>query len=119
MLNMFQQVDHPIWPKPHHDERARQKSAKSLKQFSQKGLLPRFGPVFTGRAGPAYTKETGKVPDNRFEIPKAMVTAPYHQHYAAANHIAQELLWEGVNDTIARQLPDLIEPTKSLSKARL
>lgn len=117
MLNTFQQVDHPILPKPNHDERARQESAKSLKQFVQQGLLPGLGPVFQGRAGPAYTKKTGKVADNRLDIRKAMISDPYHQHYAAANRIAQELLWEGVNDTIDRQLPEMIEKAKALSAA--
>jgi SAM-dependent methyltransferase len=115
MLNTFQQVDHPVLPKPDHDERARQEFTKSFKQFIQQGLLPGLGPVFQGRAGPAYAKKSGKAPADRFEIRKAMIADPYHQHYAAANRIAQELIWESVNDTIERQLPELIARAKSLS----
>jgi SAM-dependent methyltransferase len=117
MLNTFQQVDHPILPKSNHDERARQEFAKSFKQFIQKGILPGLGPVFQARAAKAYEKKHGKPPADRFEIRKAMVVDPYHQHYAAANRIAQELLWESVNDAIERQLPDMIERAKALSSS--
>jgi SAM-dependent methyltransferase len=117
MLNTFQQVDHPVLPKPDHDERARQEFTKSFKQFIQQGLLPGLGPVFQGRAGPAYQRRTGAPAADRFAIRKAMVADAYHQHYAAANRIAQELLWESVNDTIERQLPDLIARAKTLSSA--
>lgn len=115
MLNTFQQLDHPVLPKPDHDERARQEFAKSYKQFIQQGLLPGLGPVFQGRAAKAFEKKHGRAPGDRFDIRKAMVSDPYHQHYAAANRIAQELLWDSVADTIERQLPDLMARAKELS----
>jgi SAM-dependent methyltransferase len=115
MLNTFQQLDHPVLPKPDHDERARQEFAKSYKQFIQQGLLPGLGPVFQGRAAKAFEKKAGRAPADRFDIRKAMVSDPYHQHYAAANRIAQELLWDSVADTIERQLPDLMARAKDLS----
>jgi SAM-dependent methyltransferase len=115
MLNTFQQVDHPILPKPNMEERARQEFAKSFKQFVQQGLLPGLAPVFAGRAAPAFEKKHGKAPGDRFDIRKAMVADPYHQHYAAANRIAQELLWESVIDSIDRQLPAMIAEAKALS----
>lgn len=115
MLNTFQQLDHPVLPKPDHDERARQEFAKSYKQFIQQGLLTGLGPVFQGRAAKAFEKKHGRAPADRFDIRKAMVADPYHQHYAAANRIAQELLWDSVADTIERQLPDLMARAKELS----
>jgi ubiquinone/menaquinone biosynthesis C-methylase UbiE len=115
MLNTFQQVDHPILPKANHDERARQEFTKSFKQFIQQGLLPGLGPVFGGRAAKKFEKETGKAPADRWDIRKAMVKDFYFQHYAAANRIAQELLWESVLGSIERQLPDLIEKARTLS----
>ena len=38
-----------------------------------------------------------------------MTPDPYFQHYAAANRVAQELLWESTLVSIDRQLPDLID----------
>lgn len=115
MLNTFQQVDHPILPKPTHDEGSRQEFTKSFKQFIQQGLLPGLGPVFGVRAAKAFEREHGRAPADRRDIRSAMVKDLYFQHYAAANRIAQELLWESTNVTIDRELPELIEKARGLS----
>lgn len=115
MLNTFQQVDHPILPKPTHDEASRQEFTKSFKQFIQQGLLPGLGPVFGVRAAKAFEREHGRAPADRRDIRSAMVKDLYFQHYAAANRIAQELLWESTNVTIDRELPELIEKARGLS----
>jgi SAM-dependent methyltransferase len=115
MLNTFQQVDHPILPKLTHDEAARQEFTKSFKQFIQQGILPGLGPVYGSRVTPAFEKEHGRKPKDRRDIREGMVKDLYFQHYAAANRIAQELLWESTNISIERQLPEMIERAKALS----
>jgi SAM-dependent methyltransferase len=117
MLNTFQQVTHPILPNPTHDEASRQEFTKSFKQFIQQGLLPGLGPVFGARASKAFEREHGRAPADRRDIRAAMVRDLYFQHYAAANRIAQELLWEATNVTIDRELPDLIERAQALSSS--
>ena len=115
MVNTFQQNQHAALPRANHDERARQEFTKSLKQFIQQGLLPGLGPVFQGRAARAFEKATGAAPKDRWDIRKAMVKDTYFQHYAAANRIAQELLWESVIGSIERQLPELEAACRDLS----
>ncbi len=115
MLNTFQQGDHPVLPKPDHDERARQEFTKSLKGFIQSGLLPGLGPVFKARAAKRFERDHGRVPANRHDIRKAMLPDPYFQHYAATNRIAQELIWDSVIDTVERQLPEIEARAKALS----
>ena len=115
MLNTFQQGDHPILPRPDHDERARQEFAKGLKGFIQSGLLPGLGPVFKARAAKRFEREQGHAPATRHDIRKAMLPDPYFQHYAATNRIAQELIWDSVIDTIERQLPEIEARAKILS----
>jgi SAM-dependent methyltransferase len=122
MLNTFQQVDHPILPKPTHDEAARQEFTKSYKGFIQSGLLPGLGPVFKTRVSPEFERAHGHAPKDRRDIRAGMVRDTYFQHYAAANRVAQELLWESTNISVDRQLPELIEKAAELSakaKARL
>jgi hypothetical protein len=115
MLNTFQQGSHAMLPEATHDEAARQEFTKSLKQFIQQGLLPGLTPVYKGRVIKGFEKEHGREPKDRREIRSGMVKDPYFQHYAAANRIAQELLWESANISIDRQLPELIEKAKALS----
>lgn len=115
MLNTFQQRQHAALPTATHDEASRQEFTKSLKGFVQSTLLPGLGPVYHGEVKPAFEKEHGREPANRYDIRKAMVNAPYFQTYAATNRIAQELLWESVNVAIDRQLPTLLDEAKALS----
>jgi SAM-dependent methyltransferase len=115
MLNTFQQVDHPILPKQTHDEAARQEFTKSFKGFIQGGLLPGLGPVFKTRVAPAFEREHARPPQDRRDIRAGMVRDTYFQHYAAANRIAQELLWESTNISVDRQLPELIDKAAQLS----
>ncbi len=115
MINTFQQFQHAALPRASHDERARQEFTKSMKQFVQQGLLPGLGPVFQGRAAKAFEREHGKAPADRWDIRKAMVPDIYFQHYAAANRIAQEILWESVIGSMERQMPALLASAKSLS----
>lgn len=115
MLNTFQQASHPMLPAPTHDERSRQEFAKSFKQFIQSDLLPGLRPVYTQRAARRFEQSSGRAPADRHEMRKAMIADRYFQHYAAANRIAQELLWESVIGSIERQLPSLLETARQLS----
>jgi SAM-dependent methyltransferase len=103
MLNTFQQTFHAMLPTPTPEEASRQEFAKSLKHFVQQGLLPGLYPVYQGRAAPRFEKQAGRVPTDRHDIRKAMVTDPYFRHYAAVNRISQELLWDSVIDSVERE----------------
>ncbi len=115
MLNTFQQNMHAMLPKPTHDEASRQEFTKSFKGFIQSSLLPGLAPVFGGRVSPAFERTHGRAPADRRDIRAGMVEDVYFQHYAAANRIAQELLWEATNVSVDRELPELIEKAADLS----
>lgn len=117
MLNTFQQADHPALPKASADEAARQEFTKSFKGFIQSTLLPGLTPVYQTRAARTFEKAHGRPPEDRRDIRASMVGDIYFQHYAAANRIAQELLWESVNGSVDRQLPELIAKARELSAA--
>jgi hypothetical protein len=115
MLNTFQQYQHPMLPRKVHDEASRQEFTKSLKGFIQSNLLPGLGPVYGTRVSTAFQRKHGRLPVDRRDIREAMVSDLYFQHYAAANRISQELLWESTNISVERELPELIEKAESLS----
>lgn len=117
MLNTFQQAPHPMLPEATHDEAARQEFTKSFKGFIQSTLLPGLTPIYKGRVAKAFEREHGRAPQDRRDIRQGMVKDLYFQHYAAMNRIAQELLWESVNVSIDRQLPELNARAKELSAA--
>ncbi len=115
MLNTFQQMLHPMLPRVSHDEASRQEFAKSFKGFIQGKLLPGLGPVYGSRVAPSFEREHGRPPADRRDIRTGMVRDSYFQHYAAANRIAQELLWEASNLSVERELPELIDRAAELS----
>ena len=115
MLNIFQQAQHAALPVATHDEASRQEFAKSFKGFIQSTLLPGLGPVYASRVKPAFEKAHGRAPADRRDIRAGMVENLYFQGYAAANRIAQELLWESVVVSIDRQLPELNAAAAALS----
>ena len=117
MLNTFQQRQHDALPVATHDEASRQEFTKSLKGFIQSSLLPGLTPIFQNKVVPAFEREHGAPPRDRREIRKAMVRTLYFQNYAATNRIAQELLWESVNVSLDRQLPELLEASARLSNS--
>lgn len=117
MLNTFQQGPHPMLPVGTHDEAARQEFTKSFKSFIQQKLLPGLTPVYHGRVAHAFEREHGRPPADRRDIRSAMVEDVYFQHYAAANRIAQELLWDATADSVERELPQLIAKARAFSKA--
>jgi len=117
LLNTFQQAETAVLPKATLEEKARQEFAKSLKQFIQQGILPGLGPVYRTRAAKRFEKEAGREPVDRHDIRKAMVPDAYFQHYAAVNRISQELLWDGVIDSIDREGADLLARAKQASAA--
>jgi len=115
MLNTFQQLQHPLLPKPTPDEEARQDFVKSLKSYVQSSLLPGLTPIFRMRAAPRFERETGRPPVDRHDIRKSMVADTYFQHYAIVNRIGQELMWDSVIDSIERQIQPLEERARRAS----
>ena len=115
MLNTFKQAVHPMLPSATQDELSRQEFAKSFKGFIQSGLLPGLNHVYSGRVAQAFKREHDRAPTNRRDIRSGMIHDPYFQHYAAANRIAQELLWESVLVSIDRELPQLNARAAELS----
>jgi ubiquinone/menaquinone biosynthesis C-methylase UbiE len=115
MLNTFQQNAHAMLPKATHDEASRQEFVKSYKQFIQQSVLPGLQPVYRGRAAKRFAQEAGREPADRRDVRTAMVRDPYFQHYAAAQRISQELMWDSTIDSVDRQLPELNELARQYS----
>lgn len=115
MLNTFQQAQHPMLPEATHDEAARQEFTKSFKGFIQERLLPGLGQVYGARVAPAFEREHGRPPADRRDIRSAMVKDLYFQTYAAANRVAQEILWESTILSVDRELVELNARAAELS----
>lgn len=93
--------------KPNHDEFSRQRFVFGLKTFIAGDLTPGNRAVMDRQVVPAFKRAHGRGPENRRELRQAMERAPYHQTWSSLMLLAQEMMWELVEDTVDRQIDDL------------
>ncbi len=114
---MKTQFQHEMLPQANHDELARQKFVESMKKYVVKNLTPGNKLVYEKIAKPKFEIEHQRTPENRFEIQRIMQQQPYYKWWGALMRINQEMLWDAVNVSVERQLPELIERAKDKGEA--
>jgi len=113
---MLHQADHAVLPRTNHDELARQEFAFTLKTHISTDVGPGTRDAAHARAIPKFSRERGRAPKTRGELRDAMDGDPYHQLWSSLTRLAQEVMWDSVEQSVARQLPDLIQAAKRTSK---
>ncbi|MDZ8240961.1 MAG: class I SAM-dependent methyltransferase [Nostoc sp. ChiQUE01a] len=109
---MDRQLQHAMLPKTTQDELARQEFVQSLKLHIFRNLSPGNKVIYEKLAKPKFEQEHQRPPQNRYEIRQAMEQQPYYHLTSALKRISQEMLWDAVNASVDRQLPELIERAK-------
>jgi 2-polyprenyl-3-methyl-5-hydroxy-6-metoxy-1,4-benzoquinol methylase len=109
---MEKQFQHPMLPQASHDELARQKFIESMKKYIFNQITPGNRLVYEKIAKPKFETIHQRSPQNRFEIKEFMQQESYYQWWGALMRINQEMLWESVNTSVERQLPELIDCAK-------
>ncbi|MBM3503157.1 MAG: class I SAM-dependent methyltransferase [Alphaproteobacteria bacterium] len=99
---------HALLPEPTHDEWARQSFAQAMRQACTVTLAPGNSEVYRARIQPALRRALGRDPHTRHEVSRALLAEPYYQYWSALQRTTQEMLWDGVGETVERQLPTLI-----------
>lgn len=103
-------------PESNHDETARQAFVVSFKQHISRTITPGNKVEMEKLVLPAFKREHGRFPETQRELRRAMERAPYHQMWGSLMRTAQELMWDSIEDTVDRQLDDLIETAKDLKE---
>ena len=96
-----------------HDEVARQNFVLGLKTHISREVGPGNKKIYERRVLPEFRRRTNRDPNDRAELRHAMERDPYHQAWGSLMRTAQELMWDSVEDTVDRQLPELMRKTKS------
>ncbi|MCC5641982.1 class I SAM-dependent methyltransferase [Nostoc sp. CHAB 5824] len=109
---MDQQFQHVMLPQPTHDELARQNFVQSLRKHIFRNISPGNKVLYEKLAKPKFEQEHQRPPQNRYEIREVMQHEPYYRWTSALKRINQEILWDSVNSSVDRQLPELIERAK-------
>ena len=105
---MATQLQHDLLPQASHDELARQNFVQSLKLHLATKVSPGNKVVYEQHAKPRFEKETQRPPKDRHEVRRVMRDEPYYQTWSALQRTSQEMMWESVSSSVARQLPNIV-----------
>lgn len=114
---MYEQAAHKMLPHGTHDEHARQNFVHSLKVHLATRVSPGNKVVYERLAKPRFEKEEKRAPQDRHDVRRVMKDEPYYQTWSALLRTSQEMMWDAVATSVARQLPELTARAKSNGKA--
>ncbi len=115
---MLKQDQHAVLPKSSVNEQARQDFLNQLGKHVLNEITPGNIAAYQKRVLPKIKADKGRDPENRHEIRKEMVRDPYYQMTSSFQRTVQEMMWNSVDDTIQRQLPELIAIAKSIREGK-
>lgn len=112
-----EQEKHAVLPVPTGDEFARQEFVKSLKYHLSTRVAPGIRDSYEKRRAPEFQSRAGRLPQNRREVREAMSADPYFRMWSALERGSQEMLWNSVQVSIERQLPDLVAAAQAAAES--
>tara|TARA_B100001094_G_scaffold317364_1_gene359667 strand:- start:888 stop:2063 length:1176 start_codon:yes stop_codon:yes gene_type:complete len=113
---MSQQQSHSVLPRASQEENSRQCFLNQLGKHIINEITPGNISTYKKSVLPEIQKTKGRGPKDRHEIRRAMLKQPYYQMTSSFQRTVQEMMWNSVDDTIQRQLPELIRVAKTIRK---
>ena len=108
---------HSVFPMPNHDEAARFDFLANFNKFLSGTLGPGNKLAYDNRVLPAFRKQHGREPADRFEIRHAMNADPFHQLWSAAKRNSMEMRQQNGRTMTLRQLDSLDARARTLNEA--
>ena len=101
--------------RPSHDEAARHAFVGALKGFVNGPLERRLARRYEDHLSPAFVEKHGHVPENRVEGAEAFAGDHLFQLWESSVFTSQDLMWETVDQTCTRVLPEFEARRQSLA----
>ena len=96
-----------VMPSVSHDEGARERFVHGLRFHVTNRVQPGIRDLYARRVAPAFRRQHGRPPADRHEVRRALTGEPLHQAFSALMRTTQELMWDGIGESVARQAPEL------------
>ena len=109
---------HEMFPEPRHDEAARFDFLANLNKFLAGTLGPGNKLAYDKRVLPAFVKEHGREPKDRFEIRHAMNADPFHSFWSALKRNSMEMRQQNGRAMVLRQLDALDTKAEALNAGK-
>ncbi len=114
---MTQPHPHAIAALPTHDEAARTEFVQSFKVHLATQVMPGNRAVYEKSVRPAFTGQHGRAPENRKDVRSVMAANPYYRMWGSLQRSSQEMLWDSVGETVARERERLNKIARKNGKA--
>jgi 2-polyprenyl-3-methyl-5-hydroxy-6-metoxy-1,4-benzoquinol methylase len=111
------QTPHALLSRPTVDEFGRESFLASMRQFLITELYNGNEIAYRKRQVPAFTARHGRPPETYLEVKSVMEPDPFFRAFSLLNRATQELLWDTVGESVARQLPALRDAASHLPDA--
>jgi len=109
---------HGVFPEPRHDEAARFNFLANLNKYLSGVLGPGNQMAYERRVLPAFRKEHGRDPQDRFEIRAAMNRDAYHRFWSALKRNSMEMRQQNGRSMVLRQLDELDGKARQYNEGR-
>lgn len=111
-------TQHGMFPHPSQDEAARFNFLANFNKYIATALGPGNKLAYDRRVLPAFVKEHGREPKDRFEIRHAMNRDPWHRFWSALKRNSMEMRQQNGRSMVLRQLDDLDARAAALNAGR-
>ena len=108
-----------VFPRPSHDEAARQRFAMGFRQYLFGPLREAVGQAFYASVAPAYENREGQPLSDRRAAREEILKLPSYQYFSDLHRISQEMIWNSVIDTLDRNEDSLRRAYRELGDERL
>ncbi len=109
---------HGVSPIASHDEIARFDFLANFNKFMATALSPGNKLAYDQRALPAFLKEHGREPKDRFEIRHAMNDDPFHKFWSALKRNSMEMRQQNGRAIVLRQIDELNAKARQYNEGR-
>lgn len=109
---------HAVFPEPSHDEAARFDFLANFNKYMATTLGPGNKRAYDTRVLPAFVKEHGREPEDRFEIRRAMNKDPWHRFWSALKRNSMEMRQHNGRQMVLRQIDELDAKARQFNEGR-
>jgi ubiquinone/menaquinone biosynthesis C-methylase UbiE len=109
---------HAVFPTPNHDEAARFNFLANFNKYMAAGIGAGNALAYEKRVLPAFVKEHGREPKDRFEIRHAMNRDPWHRYWSALKRNSMEMRQQNGRAMVLRQLDELDAKARQFNEGR-
>lgn len=109
---------HAVFPEPSHDEAARFDFLANFNKYLSGTLGAGNKRAYDSRVLPAFVKEYGREPRDRFEIRRAMNKDPWHLFWSALKRNSMEMRQHNGRQMVLRQLDELDARVRQFNEGR-